>query len=391
MNDDLRLNADLYWLEHTGLSLDALLAPVDALLPAGASLRNDAMYKEIRQARRQDDASLPMGAWEHELKRADWDGLTRLTTQALAQRSKDLQLAAWLLEAQLHLNGFAGIPAGVTLIQDLCERFWDGLHPLPSDGNYDHRANVFRWINEKLLTALRQIALTQSGAEREFNWADWEQVQRNEQLRSAAGGRNAPVEGVDMPEVARAMASTPASFYSTLFYTLADATEALGLLGEVLDQRFAGDAPGLSAFSGVLMQIKALAGAELHKRGVRPALHARSRTSGEAAHDALPIRNSANPGGPEVISLASRRVRDGDDSVSDLPGGGRERAYAQLAEAAETLLRLEPHSPVPYVIRKAVEWGALDTVQLYQELFLQQGGQLNIFQLLGLDPATAKA
>jgi len=36
MNDDLRLNADLYWLEHTGLSLDALLAPVDALLPAGA-------------------------------------------------------------------------------------------------------------------------------------------------------------------------------------------------------------------------------------------------------------------------------------------------------------------------------------------------------------------
>jgi len=390
MNDDIKQQADTYWRERTGLSFDALLAPIDGALPAGASLRNDAVYKEIRQARRQDDASLPMGAWEHELKRADWDGLTRITAQTLAHRSKDLQLAAWLLEAQLHLCGFVGIAASAALLQGMCERYWDDMHPLPSDGNHDHRANVFRWINEKLLTVLRQIVLTQSGGEREFNWGDWEQIQRNEQLRSTVGGRNPPPEGVDGTEITRAMTATPVSFYVALFYTLSDAMEALGLLGEVLDQRFAGDAPGLSAFSGVLMQVKALAGAELHKRGIRPTPQVGSMNSCDAVPEVMPVHPKASAT-PDVVSLASRRDRPGAALTEDPAESGRARAYAQLAEAAETLLRLEPHSPVPYVIRKAVEWGALDTVQLYQELFLQQGGQLNIFQLLGLDPALAKA
>jgi type VI secretion system protein ImpA len=391
MNDEAWNNADAYLLQYLELQLATLLAPIEAVapdwavLPAGPSLRGEPIYREIRQARAQDDASLPMGGWERDLKRADWAGLSRLAAQALAYRSKDLQLAAWLLEAQLNLRGFDAIAPCITLIQGLCERFWDGLHPQPSDGSYEHRANLLRWINEKLLTVVRQIALTQSGQEHEFNWTDWERVQRHEQMRSAANGKSVALEGPDLAEVARAMSATPANFYLTLFHTLADASEALGLLGEVLDLHFDGDAPGLSAFSGALLQIKALAGAELHKRGMRPVLDGRALQPPAA----LGARAAA-PGAP--AAPAAPQPRGG--SPRDLGGeqaveGSRMRAYAQLTEAADTLLRLEPHSPVPYMIRKAVEWGSLDTVQLYQELFLQQGGQLNIFKLLGLDPATA--
>ena len=36
---------------------------------------------------------------------------------------------------------------------------------------------------------------------------------------------------------------------------------------------------------------------------------------------------------------------------------GRDDAYRQLALLADYLARIEPHSPVPYLIRKAVDWG----------------------------------
>jgi len=71
----------------------------------------------------------------------------------------------------------------------------------------------------------------------------------------------------------------------------------------------------------------------------------------------------------------------------------RERAdaYARLAETAEILMRLDPHSPVPYLVRRATEWSRLNTAELYQELFLRLGGQINIFEVLGIaSPGDAK-
>ena len=64
----------------------------------------------------------------------------------------------------------------------------------------------------------------------------------------------------------------------------------------------------------------------------------------------------------------------------------RNDAYAQLDAAADFLMRLEPHSPAPYLVRRAIEWGNLNTVALYQELFVRLGGQISIFELLGIEP-----
>ncbi|HEU4576828.1 MAG TPA: hypothetical protein VFS67_01140, partial [Polyangiaceae bacterium] len=64
----------------------------------------------------------------------------------------------------------------------------------------------------------------------------------------------------------------------------------------------------------------------------------------------------------------------------------RARAYAQLAELADMLLRVDPHSPTPYLIKRAVAWGELSTAQLYQELFVRCEGRLSIFELMGIHP-----
>lgn len=373
MDTQLMQRAQEYFQDHLGISLDALTAPIDPAMPAGKSLRGSGVYNVIEQARRRDDASVPLGAWEHDLKRADWDKVSTLAGGALAHKSKDLQLAAWLLEAQIHKTGFAGIGACMLLMQILCERYWGELHPQADGGDLEYRANIFGWINAKLLPALRLVPITASGRERDYNWADWEQARRNEQLRAAAGGRdNAAIEGPTAAELTGCIAGTATDAYIWLHHTLADALLGIDALAGTLDRLFGKEAPGLSALADLLEQIHGLVDAELRKRGVG---------TRSAAPDTAPAAEAPPP-------VLTGQMRDQPEPPAQPAFGAirdRADAYARLAETADFLMRLEPHSPVPYLVKRATEWGRLNTGELYQELFLRLGGQLNIFEMLGLD------
>ena len=353
-----------YFQEHLGVSLDALLAPIDAAMPAGKSVRGNGVYNAIERARREDDASLPLGAWEHDLTRADWVMVSAVAIDALVHKSKDLQLAGWLLEAQINKTGFAGITACMVLMKTLCDRYWDDLYPQIENGDLEYRANIIHWINEKLLPTLRLVALTATGRERDYSWADWEQARRNEQVRAAAGNRENPtLEGVTVNEMMAAMAATSTDAYVWLHQMLSEALEAIAALTDTLDRQFGKDAPSLMTLTELLEQILSLAQSELHKRGMR-------QTVQESEHfDAIaPVATDMD----EPRLPAAGAIRD------------RADAYARLAEAADFLMRLEPHSPAPYLVKRATEWGRLNTVELYQELFLKLNGQLNIFDMLGL-------
>ncbi|WP_148716415.1 type VI secretion system protein TssA [Chitinolyticbacter meiyuanensis] len=378
LKSDIDERVHSYCTDQLSMSFDALLAPISAEQPTGAALRNGAIYRQIEEARRADDATLPQGAWEHELKRADWDRVSELAAGAIARESKDLQLAAWLLEAELNRNGFAGIACCLALIDGLCQRYWDGLYPAAPDGDLDYRANVLRWLNDKLLPALRRIPLTATGRDRDYTWADWDQARRNEQLK-ASGGRNAPpMEGATQAELNAAVSATGSDAYGWLYCTLSDALAIADALTETLDARFGDDAPSLRTFTGLLEQIRSVIAAELKKRGI----------------DASALRFAE--AAPEPHHQMETPQIEEDDFYPPVGGplgpiSGRNEAYARLAEAADYLMHIEPHSPVPYLIRRAIEWGNLNTVELYQEVFLRLGGQLSVFEMLGLTPNDGKS
>src|SRR4051812_1050087 len=105
-----------------------ILNPISEASPAGESLRYSTVYDKIKEARRQDDDA-PQGEWQRERKVADFVTVLRLANEAIATKSKDLQLAAWLTEALLNREGFQGLNQGLNLIKGLVENFWEGLWP----------------------------------------------------------------------------------------------------------------------------------------------------------------------------------------------------------------------------------------------------------------------
>jgi predicted component of type VI protein secretion system len=62
----------------------------------------------------------------------------------------------------------------------------------------------------------------------------------------------------------------------------------------------------------------------------------------------------------------------------------RADAYYRLAEAAEYLLRTEPHSPVPYLVKRAVQWGNMSLAELLYEFVGSPDDLVAIQRLLGM-------
>src|SRR5512143_109315 len=97
------------------IDLEKILAPIPGDNPAGEDLRYGPIYDDIKEARRADD-DLPLGKWERERKKAEWDKVISLSVAALGDKTKDLQIAAWLMEALTITEGFAGVAVGLKVL-----------------------------------------------------------------------------------------------------------------------------------------------------------------------------------------------------------------------------------------------------------------------------------
>jgi type VI secretion system protein ImpA len=156
------------------LDVEALLVRIPGEHPAGESLRYVGTYDAIQEARRSDD-ELAQGEWVREPKVADWQAVIQLCSEALASKSKDLQIAVWLVEALVKRHGFPGLRDGLRLLWALQERFWDGLYPEVEDGDLEFRAAPLMWLNDKLPPALRQSPLTQGSNGERYSWLHWDE------------------------------------------------------------------------------------------------------------------------------------------------------------------------------------------------------------------------
>jgi predicted component of type VI protein secretion system len=65
----------------------------------------------------------------------------------------------------------------------------------------------------------------------------------------------------------------------------------------------------------------------------------------------------------------------------------RADVYQRLAEAADLLEQLEPHSPIPYLIRKAVELGGLPFPLLMRALIRDDNVLMEMHRELGIKEA----
>src|SRR5579863_3513544 len=237
---------------------DDLLNPISGENPSGANLRYAPVYDKIKEARRQDDDA-PQGEWQHERKVADYKQVIKLAGDALATKSKDLQLAAWLTEALLRTDGFSGLLAGLKLLQGLVETFWDSLYPELEDGDAEFRAAPLDWVGSRLDQAIRNVDLTRQG----HDWFQFKQSRQigyeadaNDEVKLAARTQAIADGKVTAEEFDAAFSATPKTFYVQAKQNLDDCLAAIDSLNEVCEAKFGDMTPGFSGLRTSLEEVR---------------------------------------------------------------------------------------------------------------------------------------
>src|SRR5665213_2204459 len=141
---------------------DDLLEPIEGENPSGLNLQYDKIFDQIKEARQEDDESIPSGNRERTAKKADRVLVIKVAGDALAKRTKDLRLAGWYIESLVRKEGFDVLVPSLELVLKLEENFWDTVHPEPDedDKSLDLRVGAVEALAALLGASLKVNALT---------------------------------------------------------------------------------------------------------------------------------------------------------------------------------------------------------------------------------------
>ncbi|HRI50422.1 MAG TPA: type VI secretion system protein TssA [Pseudomonadota bacterium] len=367
------------------IDIAKLLQPISARAPAGEWLRYEGTYDAVQEARREEDESLPRGIWTSKVKRADWAKVDALCQDALRERTKDLQLAAWLAEAWLHLYGLRGFAGGLKLCAELLSQFWQTLYPLIDESEASYRLAPVEFLDRKVALRLKLLPLVQAPKAEQpaLTFIDWERALYNDKLSQASGGGE-----LSPAQFLAAAAATPPQWFITLHADLLAVDRAAMAVEAAVMSRTGEQNLVLRGLRALIRDITVLI-AQYTPEVAQPADLA------GAAPGSGPAQGAEAQAGGTARSASPNRAEheegaeggSGARAASEAQGGpirSRAEAFRRLAEAADFLLRTEPHSPVPYLIKRAISWGNLSLVQLLPELVGSEADRRLIHTMLGI-------
>jgi type VI secretion system protein ImpA len=333
-----------------------LLNPIPGENPAGENLRYAPVFDKIKEARREED-DLAQGDWARERKVADWPVVIKLTSDTLATKSKDLQLAAWLAEAMLRKEGVAGLREVLDLTRGMVENFWDGLYPELEDGDAEFRATPLQWIGDRLEQPVKKSTLTKKGLDwykyKESRTVGTEEAASQSEQKQEARAQAIADGKVTQEEFEQQFEETPKKFYVALLEAFDGTMESLTALSDLCNEKFGDAAPSFGTLQRTLEEVRQtvyiLLQAKREKEPDEPVVAAESESEPEEEA----VEESS---GGAAAATARAPARKGSLTAEPVD---RDDAIARVVAAAKFLRQQDPYGPAPYLLLRGLRWGEL--------------------------------
>jgi type VI secretion system protein ImpA len=334
---------------------DDLLNPIAGDNPSGANLRYEKVYDQIKEARTEDDDTLPTGAWGRTDKKANYNLVIKLAGEALANKSKDLQLAAWLTEAHVKKEGVGLIQPCFKLFQDLQEQFWDTLHPEIEDGDAGMRAMPIEWAANRVAAILYEAPITRDGLNY-FQYKESRSIgyEADAQYNDAKTAQRTQAIADGKPtaeEFDKSFNSTPKSWYVQMEASFQSSTETLEELQVYCEQKYGDDGPGFG---------KLRTGLEEVGQVVTGLLNEKRKTEPDAPPPDEEVEEPEPEPAPEAVSEvqaeAAPAARPRSSKSMSAEPVDRDDAFARVQACAKFLQTDNPSSPVAYMLQAALRF-----------------------------------
>ena len=365
------------------IDVDALLQPISEEAPAGTDPRSDSsptsLYyrtKDARNAARSAErAAVELGGAPPE----EWDTVAETAAELLGTHGKDLEIAAWLIEALLRQDGFMGLRDGLKVMTGLVAGFWETCFPELDEDGVEGKVSAVAGLNGSgavgtLIQPIRLVSITR-GSQGSYSLWNYEQAtdlakvtdsnRRQERIDNGA---------VTMEQFMESVADTPASFFAETQTGIAEALAALAEMSAAFDAVAGVDAPPVSALRELLEEI--------------------SRSIAHFAADKLAVANYSSGSediaadGPADEGEAGMRAAGETTVVVRKIEGyqSREEALAELSRIAAYFRKTEPHSPMSYTLDDAVRRARMSLPELLLELVEDPSHLQRILLAAGIKP-----
>jgi type VI secretion system protein ImpA len=338
------------------LDINALLKPIPGADPGGphpSQVRDKDPMRDptsLDRLRREAIEKGNEGPVNDPARIKAWRDCMKLAQDLFATRCKNLDWAIYAVDTAVRSGGFAAAREGFQFLTKLTNECWEWLWPRPNlqeleDAEPDDRDSLRKEL-EGFATEARAgrfQSLDDPGSGLLFPnvFREWIIVEHDGAAVSvntclASAGRPAKLSSEDLQAVARKVG--PERIREVI-------GEIEGALSDLEVLRQATEAHFLEANAVDLAP---------SFREIRTALEECRKVTDELAAavevDAEPAQESA----------AAGSVEESSGGVPATGGGARDKLsraalYKQIAQIADHLMRIEPHSPVPHLLRRVVE------------------------------------
>ncbi len=336
------------------LDLDPLLASFPGAVPTGTPARRTDALLRIQQLRKEalDQPVGQTGGWKLVVR----EGSTVLTTVG-----KDLAIVGALIEALVYVHGFVGLRDGLRLLDGLVTKYWPTLHPGFENGTVDTeiRAAPLGFIasSQPITVAILRCPVAVAGSVK----LDWL-------------AHNAARESSSDPALWNHWQVTLAAM------PLVRRNATAEILGDCL-----GLIDGLRKFCTERLAEHAVSWTRLEEllQSIRSALSAPAPGPGANQPSMPPVVDGTQPVAPPHPTTIDPTTMDANAMQT------RQDAFRELRRIATFLRQTDPHSPISYLLDRAVRWSEMPLEQLLEDIVKQKDARSQLWEMLGLKKATA--
>jgi type VI secretion system protein ImpA len=151
----------------------------------------------------------------------------------------------------------------------------------------------------------------------------------------------------------KAKSQTPRAFYEETYAILNQCWEEFQKLDQVMDEKFDRQTPGLGALKRSLDEVRTLVEKTVKEKRIQ---------------EPDPVQDAS-------VAAPSETAESTGTNIAVGPVHSRHEALQRLAEVARYFEVTEPHSPVAYLVQRAIKWGQMP-LEVWLEDVIKDGSVL---------------
>ena len=366
------------------LELEGLLKVISDEAPCGIDCSFSNEFYAIKKARIQDDPLLEQGDWVAEPKQADWAFVSSQSIELLTEKTKDIRLYGWLLEAWSNLYGFEGIAKGLELTQQSLTEFWMLLHPEIAEDDLDQRLGLLQGLINQLPVLIKKTAITNTAIS--YSLMDYEALlhQQNLRRKHAEDYDDVPTN-TSLEQFEQELFNTSKSFQYKNYQAFLEILKQWNILREVLDGLMGVDAPSFAAIESQLESLHSNL-KKIYKTeafGLQPAV-----TTADSAKEKSAADQQTSTQLTEHIAVAASAINQPFQPHIQSHVANREQAMQVLQEISDYFQLNEPHSPVSYMLQKTIKWSQMPLHEWLAQVIKHEDPLEAVHEILGVQRNT---